>query len=43
MEFRCKFDGKGLNRVESREWESETEVGDQTGEQYSRMGPTKEV
>ena len=29
--------------IESRDWEKDTEVGDQTGEQYSRIGQTKEV
>ena len=35
MELRCKFNGKGLDRIERFNWEREIEVGDQTGEQYS--------
>ena len=43
MKLRCKFNCKRLNRIQGGMGEIETEVGDKTGEQYSRMGRTKEV
>ena len=41
MELGCKFNCKILNGI--KRMGEETEVGNQTEEQYSMMGRTKEV